>query len=351
MAKPQITTRASLAIALLLLQAANSATSPVASAQVTATPVANAEERQRGIELYRQEKFAEAAKLLRKALKKNHSDDEAWYYLGLALLHQPKEVKEASKALETALKLRPNFAAAHAGLSYSLLLRNKPSEAIREAQAALSIEPGFVDAHYVIGVARLRTGHREEALQQAEAAIKLNPQFALGYLLKSQALASFLGDVLFQKEGESGDDGNTRFSQAAKALEEYLQLDPNAKDKQTWIEQLESLRFYAAPHRTDKGNEGAFTGREVTTKARVIAKPEPAYTANARQAQVTGTVVLRAVLASDGTVKHFLLIKGLPYGLTEASVRAARKIKFIPAAIDGRPVSMFIQIEYNFNLY
>jgi TonB family protein len=338
-------------VALLLVQASHSGTATIASAQTAVTPVVNSEEQRRGVELYRQDKFAEAAQLLRKSLKKNSSDDVGWYYLGLALLNQlqPKEMKEASKAFETALKINPHFAAAHTGLSYSLLFRNKPSDAIREAQTALSIEPGIPDAHYVIGVVRLRAGANEDALQEAETAIKLNPQFASGYLLKSQALASFFGDVLVEKENESGDVRRIRYTEAADALLKYLQLDPNAKNKEAWIEQLESLRFFS--QRTAKNNEVVFSGKQVTTKARVLTKPEPTYTADARGAQVTGTVVLRAVFASDGTVKHFIVVKGLPNGLTEAALRAARRITFTPAMIDGRPVSMFIQLEYNFNLY
>ncbi len=93
------------------------------------------------------------------------------------------------------------------------------------------------------------------------------------------------------------------------------------------------------------------TGAEVSTRARILKKPEPQYTENARQAQITGTIVLRAVLAADGTVQHILIIEGLPYGLTESTVKVARQIKFTPATFAGRPVSMFIQLEYNFNLY
>ncbi|MFN2510969.1 MAG: energy transducer TonB [Pyrinomonadaceae bacterium] len=89
----------------------------------------------------------------------------------------------------------------------------------------------------------------------------------------------------------------------------------------------------------------------MTTKARVLRKPEPQYTEAARRNGVTGTVVLRSVFSSDGTVKHFVVVSGLPDGLTEQALRAARRIKFVPATIDGRPVSMFIQLEYNFNLY
>jgi TonB family protein len=93
------------------------------------------------------------------------------------------------------------------------------------------------------------------------------------------------------------------------------------------------------------------SAKDVALKARVVSKPEPTYTEAARQNQVTGTVVLRAVFAADGTVKHILVIRGLPFGLTEMSIAAARKIKFIPATLNGRPVSTWMQLEYNFNLY
>jgi outer membrane biosynthesis protein TonB len=44
-------------------------------------------------------------------------------------------------------------------------------------------------------------------------------------------------------------------------------------------------------------------------------------------------------------------MQALPYGLTTRAVRAARQIRFTPAEKDGKPVSMYIQLEYNFNLY
>ncbi len=94
-----------------------------------------------------------------------------------------------------------------------------------------------------------------------------------------------------------------------------------------------------------------FSGREVSQKARVLSKPEPQYTEEARKNQITGTVVLRAVFTSGGQVTNIRAVSGLPYGLTERAIAAARLIKFQPATKDGRPVSMYIQLEYNFNLY
>ncbi len=92
-------------------------------------------------------------------------------------------------------------------------------------------------------------------------------------------------------------------------------------------------------------------GKEVTSKARVIIKPEPSYTEEARQGQITGTVVLRGVFDSSGGVTNLRVVSGLPNGLTEKAIAAARQIRFIPAVKEGRFVSMYIQLEYNFNLY
>jgi TonB family protein len=94
-----------------------------------------------------------------------------------------------------------------------------------------------------------------------------------------------------------------------------------------------------------------FSGKDVTSKARVLSKPEPQYTEEARKNQITGTVVLRAVFTSGGQVTNIRSVSGLPFGLTERAIAAARQIKFSPAMKDGRPVSMYIQLEYNFNLY
>jgi len=91
--------------------------------------------------------------------------------------------------------------------------------------------------------------------------------------------------------------------------------------------------------------------REVTTKARVLLKPEPMYTEAARQAHTTGTVVLRGVFASTGNFTNVRVLRELPNGLTERAIEAASNIRFIPATKEGRYVSMYIQLEYNFNVY
>lgn len=94
-----------------------------------------------------------------------------------------------------------------------------------------------------------------------------------------------------------------------------------------------------------------YSGNDVSSKAQILSKPKPDYTEEARKNQIVGTVVLRAVFTSSGEVTNIRAVSGLPFGLTERAIAAARNIKFSPAIKDGRPVAMYIQLEYNFNLY
>lgn len=94
-----------------------------------------------------------------------------------------------------------------------------------------------------------------------------------------------------------------------------------------------------------------FSGKEVNSKARVLEKPEPTYTEAARKNQITGTVILRAVFSAGGQVTNIHAVSGLPDGLTERAIAAAKQIRFIPAQKDGHPVSMWMELQYNFNLY
>lgn len=94
-----------------------------------------------------------------------------------------------------------------------------------------------------------------------------------------------------------------------------------------------------------------FKGAEVDTKVRLISKPEPSYTDAAKKHGLVGTVVLKAIFAASGKVTNIRVVHGLPDGLTERAIAAARQIRFVPATREGKFVSMWMQLEYNFNLY
>ena len=127
---------------------------------------------------------------------------------------------------------------------------------------------------------------------------------------------------------------------------------PNINDFLSSIklgEKTDGIDVSDAPlERDSSGN--IYKGRDVDVKARFVAMPEPPYTEKARHNKVEGTVVLKAVLSKTGHVENIQVVASLPDGLTEQAIKAARKIRFIPAAKDGKAVSMWIQLEYNFSL-
>ena len=102
---------------------------------------------------------------------------------------------------------------------------------------------------------------------------------------------------------------------------------------------------------SDDAENRTFMGTQVDQRARLLFKPEPQYTEEARRNQITGTVMLRVIFSSAGAVEQIRAVRTLPFGLTEKAIAAARQIKFAPAIKGGRPVSVHMQLEYNFNLY
>ncbi len=94
-----------------------------------------------------------------------------------------------------------------------------------------------------------------------------------------------------------------------------------------------------------------FLARDVDEKAIVYNRPEPVYTAAARQFGVEGTVVIGVVLSKDGNITSCFPRRELPHGLTGSAIAAVKRIAFSPAKKDGRTVSQYVDVEYKFSLY
>jgi len=95
-------------------------------------------------------------------------------------------------------------------------------------------------------------------------------------------------------------------------------------------------------------DEKVYEGKEVDTKVKILTKPQADTTWESSRKHVIGVVVLIAVFTGSGEVRDIDVVHGLPAGLTENSIAAARKITFTPATKDGHPVSQKMQLEYSF---
>ncbi len=83
----------------------------------------------------------------------------------------------------------------------------------------------------------------------------------------------------------------------------------------------------------------------------VLYKPRPGYTEAARKNNVTGSVRLRVTFNANGTIGSISPIKGLPDGLTEQAIAAARGIQFKPEMRNGQAMSVKKTVVFNFTIY
>lgn len=91
-------------------------------------------------------------------------------------------------------------------------------------------------------------------------------------------------------------------------------------------------------------------GDEGVKPPRVLYKTEPAYTQEARDAQIEGTVVLALEVGTDGLAHELRVERGIDPGLDHNAIEAIEQWKFKPAEKDGEPVAVFARIEVNFRL-
>jgi TonB family protein len=89
----------------------------------------------------------------------------------------------------------------------------------------------------------------------------------------------------------------------------------------------------------------------VTTALNIISKPRANYTDQGRENLIQGKVVLKVTFLASGGIGPITVVSGLPGGLTEQAIAAARAIKFEPAKSNGVAISVSKTIEYTFSIF
>ena len=132
-------------------------------------------------------------------------------------------------------------------------------------------------------------------------------------------------------------DGRVReWNNLGGNLKVRLDPGPNVTDAQA---------FTRGSHR-----EGVFQTGEITDLPMILFKVDPQYSEEARKAQYQGTVVLEAIIRSDGTIEILRVVRSLDFGLDENAIQALKQWKFRPGMRNGQPVDVVLNIEVNFNL-
>ena len=125
-------------------------------------------------------KKKEAELYLKQALKIKPDFAKAHAEMGALLLEDGK-LKEAEISISKAIELKPNFALAHVNLGSIFKIRRKLQEAEKSIRKAIEIRPNFVEAQANLGAVLIDLRRLKEAEKSTRKAIELKPDFAEAY--------------------------------------------------------------------------------------------------------------------------------------------------------------------------
>ncbi len=98
------------------------------------------------------------------------------------------------------------------------------------------------------------------------------------------------------------------------------------------------------PHTPDRVRVGGYI-----QQAKLIRQPKPVYPPLAKQARLTGTVKLNAIIGKDGTVQNLTVVEGHPL-LIPAALEAVKQWVYTPTQVNGEFVEVVTEIDVNFTL-
>ena len=75
-----------------------------------------------------------------------------------------------------------------------------------------------------------------------------------------------------------------------------------------------------------------------TTAPKVLSKPKPEYTEEAKRLHIEGTVYVKIRVTASGAIQILGVTSGLGHGLDESAIRVVQGMHFQPAMQDGHPI-------------
>jgi len=92
------------------------------------------------------------------------------------------------------------------------------------------------------------------------------------------------------------------------------------------------------------------SGRGITVPV-ILWAPDPKYTDKARKKKLTGSVMVSAIVGTDGNTHDVRATTSLGMGLDENAVTAVQQFRFRPAIYNGKPVAFRVNIKEDFRIY
>ncbi|GAB4305987.1 MAG: hypothetical protein Kow0090_21350 [Myxococcota bacterium] len=178
----------------------------------------------RAADFYYNEKYELALKALDEAIKIKPDFAEAWSNKGV-VLDKLGRTDDALKALDEAIKIKPDLAEAWYNKGNALAKLGRTDDALKAYDEAIKIKPDYAEAWSNKGFVLAMLGRRDDALKAYDEAIKIKPDLAGAWYNKACAY-SLIG---VKKE-------------ALENLSKAISLDSKLKAKAREDEDFKNLR-------------------------------------------------------------------------------------------------------------
>jgi protein O-GlcNAc transferase len=136
-----------------------------ARASITLTNEATGGHVQKGLELFRQERYAEALTEFEAELRAHPSNAALENLLGITATKLGR-LDEANQHYQKAIRLNPNLAAAHKNLGFNYLTGKQYAKAETQLKAALALEPADPFPQLYLAMLYLATARDQEAVER-----------------------------------------------------------------------------------------------------------------------------------------------------------------------------------------
>ncbi len=83
----------------------------------------------------------------------------------------------------------------------------------------------------------------------------------------------------------------------------------------------------------------------------VVYQVDPEFSEEARKAKFSGNVVVSLIVGADGRPRNVHVLRGVGMGLDEKAVEAVQQYKFKPATQNGKAVSVYLNVDVNFQIF
>jgi len=276
----------------------------------------------------------------RRAIRERPLRIRAHYYLGRALIRL-QLYREALTAFEELLKFDPENLPAHyeIGKLY-LTARNYPRKLLSK------FDPENLLANYEIGAQYLSPQDYAVAIAKYQ-------------WLRSQSESS-IGDSygsnyeLLSDEPRGGNLARNPFHRAYAAELAFYLLDliPPQVAGQYGLHRLQII--FDVPSKTPKDPDRNRQDTLIDDQPEglkpmtILYKEMVECTEIARINRLKGPIVLSAFFSANGWLSGIKVVRGLPDGLTRRAINVMKRVRFTPASLNGAPVTVRGNIEFDF---